>query len=220
MKKIVLLLNIFLLCSANVLMAQESLDTYSSDFDPSLKRLLNGCVMLARGVQENDCMMVGMAVDSLNRNENIPPKPVVVGNMITTAIDVSALLPIDECFDFSDVYGHEWLEARCGAPVVDLPPLMRSFPSECKVIRMRLAPKSSATYSVKMRGKCHLFAIGEPGSIIGLDIREESNPEINPVKYGDNLLVATWVAPTVKAAHTLTISNDTETPATIYVYSN
>lgn len=220
MRKTVILLNMILMCFTLSVGAQESVEVYGAEFNPALKRMLHGCMMLAQGVRENDCMMVGMAVDSLNSNENIPPEPVIVGKLAAKAVDTEGLLPIEDCFEFSDMYGHEWLSSHCGTAMVELPPLMRSYPAKCKVLKMRVAPKSSVVYSIGMKGKCHLFAIGEPGSAIELRIKSESEGEVKPVKFYENLWLGKWTGPSIKEPHAVTVSNNSDIPATIYLYSN
>lgn len=199
----------------------DAVEAYVADFNPTMKVLLRGCTMLSGGVKAGDADMVGEAADILYSNFNADDK--LVGDLRVTAIDTDSVIPITNCFDFSDKYCLKWLDANYGIPILERAPLMREIgnQSACKMLRLRLKPHSKAVYSMRMKGKCHMFSTYEPATDVTMSIMTADGKDVSGQHFEDEMLwAAIWDAPAAKTEYIVTFTNESDIPSTIYLFSN
>lgn len=199
--------------------AEITTDKTAEGFSPSLRRLYNGCVMLSDGIANGDCEMVGFAVDSLNQNISFEPKPIVLGELRVTPVDTANVIPISNCFDFTDIYGLMWRDEHCNTPFVSPPGQMRGK-ADCYVLKLRLKPNSSAEYTTNMQRHCQVFAIGEPDTEIDFQLIAPPYITATPKRVEKNLWLADWDGGSKREKYTIVFTNNSTIPSTIYFITN
>lgn len=209
---------LFLLPLGFTLSAQTAQEEFSESLNPSMKRLFQGYGELVTGVKEKNLFKVGLAAETLDL-DSIRKKGLTITNLKVTPIDVEALIPNTDGFDFTATYARQWIDTSGEGPFLEKPDGLRGIPGEAKLMPIRIAPNSSVSYEISLKNRCKVFAYYEPNTDVTLSL---VSPLVEiPLERNadDNLWFASWTMPQ-KDKVEMVFTNNSDKPSSVILVSD
>lgn len=209
---------LFLLPFGFALSAQTAQEEFSESLNPSMKRLFRGYGELVTGVKQKNTFKVGKAAETLNM-DSIKNEGLTIGYLKVTPVDVEALMPNTDGFDFTSKYARLWIDTNGEGPFLEKAEGLRGFPGEAKLLPIRISPNSSVSYEVSLKNNCKIYAYYEPDTDVTLSL---SSPVVEiPMQRNEdeNLWFASWTMPQ-KDKVELVIRNNSDRPSSVILVSD
>lgn len=209
---------LFLLPFCFALSAKTAQDEFSESLNSSMKRLFRGYGELVTGVKQKNTFKVGMAAETLNM-DSIRKEGLTIGYLKVMPVDIEALMPNTDGFDFTSEYARLWIDTNGEGPFLEKAEGLRGGIGEAKLLPIRIAPNSSVSYEVSLKNNCKIYAYYEPDTDVTLslvspivDIPMERNED-------ENLWFASWTMPQRDKVE-FVITNNSHRPSSVILVSD